>query len=476
MTSDSLNGRNQADSKFSNEKELALNRKSVIQSNRSSDGANSAYVATLEPNRHKFSDNLDSSEEFKNLNNLDSDSALEDSSIHMQFRNKSDHQESREEIVGNEQLPTSKSSALALANYSNNIRKLDILRHHRSLNSPGNTGVTFSPIKSIKEYHIGSTPSKSALNPVSLVKSHHRTTSYSPSPLSPASRSYSRLRAIPVAESTPCSERDASFDQSANMKSSRIEDKSVTRYQSRHKENSKSNKTSDKLFSNRGLHNDPSVPYTLSLYLQLLINFFLSSIFIYFFYILITTIRNDIDKKVEEYSAEILAEMALCSKQYLDNRCAPGSRVPHLESTCISLERCMNRDPTVIGRARVSAETFSEIINSFIEPLTLRTWTVVGAFIIGSFFFSNAAFTIFRASENAHFHDGPGLQPNSDPYNQTYNFNAYNHQPFTPGAYPSAPDYRYVPTSMVKLKSGRHRTRSIYLVPSESRHKRSNRN
>jgi len=33
----------------------------------------------------------------------------------------------------------------------------------------------------------------------------------------------------------------------------------------------------------------------------------------------------------------------------------------------------MNRDPTVVGRARVSAETFAEIINSFIEPISYKT-------------------------------------------------------------------------------------------------------
>lgn len=33
----------------------------------------------------------------------------------------------------------------------------------------------------------------------------------------------------------------------------------------------------------------------------------------------------------------------------------------------------MNRDPTVVGRARVSAETFAEIVNSFIEPISYKT-------------------------------------------------------------------------------------------------------
>ena len=65
--------------------------------------------------------------------------------------------------------------------------------------------------------------------------------------------------------------------------------------------------------------------------------------------------------------------MAVCSKEYLENRCAPSTRVPAMEKACLAWEKCMNRDPTVVGRARVSAETFAEIINSFIEPISYKT-------------------------------------------------------------------------------------------------------
>lgn len=70
---------------------------------------------------------------------------------------------------------------------------------------------------------------------------------------------------------------------------------------------------------------------------------------------------------------EIVQEMAVCSKEYLENRCAPGTRVPAMEKACLAWEKCMNRDPTVVGRAKVSAETFAEIINSFIEPISYKT-------------------------------------------------------------------------------------------------------
>lgn len=76
---------------------------------------------------------------------------------------------------------------------------------------------------------------------------------------------------------------------------------------------------------------------------------------------------------MEEYSAEILQEISQCSRDYIENRCAPDMRVPAMEMRCIAWEKCMNRDPSQVGRARVSAETFAEIINSFIEPISYKT-------------------------------------------------------------------------------------------------------
>jgi hypothetical protein len=47
-----------------------------------------------------------------------------------------------------------------------------------------------------------------------------------------------------------------------------------------------------------------------------------------------------------------------------------------MEKACLAWEKCMNRDPTVVGRARVSAETFAEIVNSFIEPISYKTMVI----------------------------------------------------------------------------------------------------
>lgn len=120
------------------------------------------------------------------------------------------------------------------------------------------------------------------------------------------------------------------------------------------------------------LESHPNLPHVLSYYAQFLLNVFLVFFFIYIIYSFWSTIRSDVDKKSEVVAAETLAEMAACAHQFVENRCDRATRVPAMESVCDSWERCMNKDPSSVGRARVSAHTFAEIFNSFVEPISYK--------------------------------------------------------------------------------------------------------
>lgn len=124
------------------------------------------------------------------------------------------------------------------------------------------------------------------------------------------------------------------------------------------------------------------LPLIASHYLQVFFNLCVALLLLYALLCFYLTIRRDVDQKVEEYSEAILADMSLCSRNYIENRCAPDMRVPAMEVRCNAWEKCMNRDPSQVGRARVSAETFAEIINSFIEPISYKTMVCFTPFLI----------------------------------------------------------------------------------------------
>lgn len=117
----------------------------------------------------------------------------------------------------------------------------------------------------------------------------------------------------------------------------------------------------------------PNLPHILSYYAQFLLNVFLVLFMMYLVYCFWSTIRSDVDMRSHEVASETLAEMAVCAREFQENRCDRSSRVPAVEAACNTWEKCMQQDPSKVGRARVSAHTFAEILNSFIEPISVKT-------------------------------------------------------------------------------------------------------
>ena len=116
----------------------------------------------------------------------------------------------------------------------------------------------------------------------------------------------------------------------------------------------------------------PHVPSILSWWAQLVVNLSLFSLTVYVVFGFVSAIRTEFEQAAEEVSDGILAEMVTCAKSYVDNRCAGNDRLPALETVCDNWERCMNRDPAKVGRAKVSAHTMAVIINSFIDPISWK--------------------------------------------------------------------------------------------------------
>ena len=116
----------------------------------------------------------------------------------------------------------------------------------------------------------------------------------------------------------------------------------------------------------------PNLPNTLSTYIQFLLNCVFAFCLMYVLYGVFSTIRHDIDERAMMESSEIIAEMAVCAREYRENKCERDTRVPAMEGVCNGWEKCMARDPLMVGRSRLSAGMFAEIFNSFIEPISIK--------------------------------------------------------------------------------------------------------
>ena len=62
----------------------------------------------------------------------------------------------------------------------------------------------------------------------------------------------------------------------------------------------------------------------------------------------------------------------MCALQYRDNLC-DRNLVPAMVLQCNRWETCMNRNPAVVGRAKVGAKLIAEVLNGFVEPISWKT-------------------------------------------------------------------------------------------------------
>lgn len=218
------------------------------------------------------------------------------------------------------------------------------------------------------------------------------------------------------------------------------------------------------------LDTHPRLPHILSWYLQLTLNLVIFSGVVYALWAFWSTIRADVDKKSNEAIAELMAEMAVCAQQYTDNRCPRDTRVPAMEVVCNNWEKCMNRDVRNVARARVSAHTFAEIFNSFLEPISYKAMvclitlpsTVLEAYanryqiftlvlVFGCVALSNVPFSMFRnhqaanaAANHHHYYGGP---PPPTPQRQ---FSGGQEGYWTP--FPEQPALEPAPSSFAQIE------------------------
>ena len=169
------------------------------------------------------------------------------------------------------------------------------------------------------------------------------------------------------------------------------------------------------LFTFIGAH--PTVPHILSFYAQLMFNLFLLSACAYMIYSFWAAIQGDINKKALEASADIVAEVVKATADYRENSCGDSPLRPALKIPCEHFAKIMAQDPMKIARAKVSAHTFAEIFNSFIEPISYKAMLFTAMMIFGCFAVSNFAFGVLRnkAMEQQH---------HQQPWGAPYNFQA----------------------------------------------------
>ncbi|KAH9982190.1 Di-sulfide bridge nucleocytoplasmic transport domain-containing protein [Lactifluus volemus] len=137
-------------------------------------------------------------------------------------------------------------------------------------------------------------------------------------------------------------------------------------------------------------------PYVLLGYLQFFFNSALVLLCLYLLVQFVLTVQRDVEQRIGEYSMDIVQEISNCAAQYKANLCGTNP-VPAMLRQCGAWETCMNRDPTVVGRAKVGAELIAEVINGFVEPISWKTLAFTLTSLAFMTLFVNSLLSLFRS-------------------------------------------------------------------------------
>ncbi|KAI9246493.1 Di-sulfide bridge nucleocytoplasmic transport domain-containing protein [Phascolomyces articulosus] len=92
-------------------------------------------------------------------------------------------------------------------------------------------------------------------------------------------------------------------------------------------------------------------------------------------------LKRDVNLKLETFESDRLDEFLNCQMEYASNRCDPSTRVPAMDELCRQWQQCLYR-PMWIGTTRAVAETLADIINGFIDKISIRTMFFILTIII----------------------------------------------------------------------------------------------
>jgi len=138
--------------------------------------------------------------------------------------------------------------------------------------------------------------------------------------------------------------------------------------------------------SNSSCLKDSNFPQLLMNYSKFLFNVLLLVVAIWVLFYFIITVKKDINIKYKEHLMDNMKNISDCYEKFEINKCSSDIKIPALEDTCKDWETCINKDPDDIKIIMIGAEVVSEILNKFIDPLSLKSTIVI--IILCTIFFS----------------------------------------------------------------------------------------
>lgn len=141
-------------------------------------------------------------------------------------------------------------------------------------------------------------------------------------------------------------------------------------------------------------------PEAIAEYVKLLFNILIMSFLFFLVIKFLIMIRNDVNYKLELQSLHNIQRIKQCQKDYERNNCHANNVVPALQERCILWYNCFNNldaEAKIDGHsAKMWAQTIAEVVNAFVDAITLRSLLFLLFTICSVIIVTNVAFGSYK--------------------------------------------------------------------------------
>ena len=143
-------------------------------------------------------------------------------------------------------------------------------------------------------------------------------------------------------------------------------------------------------------------PNVLSGYIQLFLNLCIVLSIFWAVIRFVLMLKNDVDSRIQRLISAEQMKSKKCERDYIQNNCDPGVRVPALEALCEQWSECMHNNELLdinnytSMSAKLWAQTLAEVINAFSKEISIRSLAFLFICSCSIIVVTNVAFTFYR--------------------------------------------------------------------------------
>lgn len=131
---------------------------------------------------------------------------------------------------------------------------------------------------------------------------------------------------------------------------------------------------------------------TKHMYYTLFQKIILTIIELFLFFVVIMSIKSDINNEISKNNERGVIERRKCQKDFEDNFCDQKDLPLAMRGLCESWKLCSETAPSEIGKTKAAARVLAQLINELVNPLSPKAITMFVMIIIAWMMLSKSNF------------------------------------------------------------------------------------